>query len=207
MPTVAFFSPAWPASIAASGIVSYVDGMARGIQSRGWKSVVLAGRIGETDVSCGIAAYSVRRSSRLEQVALKCLYQPRTFADNLGISFKQLNTKHQLDIIEMEESFGWAANVARALPIPVIVRLHGPWFLTGITEVSTGDPAFIDRVARERQSLKTVKALFQAKGKPGEHFDELISWKNGELTHRAKVVSAKGCWKARPGMDVSGLSR
>jgi len=44
------------------------------------------------------------------------------------------------------------------------------------------------RVARERQSLKTVKALFQARGKPGEHFDELICWKDGELTPTAQKL-------------------
>ncbi|CAG4884808.1 Isobutyryl-CoA mutase / P-loop GTPase [Georgfuchsia toluolica] len=44
------------------------------------------------------------------------------------------------------------------------------------------------RVARERQSLKTVMALFLAQGKPAEHFDEMISWKDGELTHTAKKL-------------------
>ena len=48
------------------------------------------------------------------------------------------------------------------------------------------------RVARERQSLTTVKALFQARfeneGKPAENFDEMISWKDGELTAEAKKL-------------------
>ena len=101
MPTVAYFSPAWPASIAASGITSYVDGIARGLQTRGWKSVFLAGRMDETNDSIDVAAYPVRRPSRLEQVALKWLHRPRTFTDNLAMSFKQLIKKHQLDIIEM----------------------------------------------------------------------------------------------------------
>ncbi|PLX72070.1 MAG: methylmalonyl-CoA mutase [Azoarcus sp.] len=44
------------------------------------------------------------------------------------------------------------------------------------------------RVARERQSLKIAKSLFAECGKPGEHFDELINWKNGELTPAAKKL-------------------
>ncbi|MBR0567907.1 cobalamin-dependent protein [Azoarcus sp. L1K30] len=44
------------------------------------------------------------------------------------------------------------------------------------------------RVARERQSLKIAKALFAECGKPGEHFDELINWKDGELTPAAKKL-------------------
>ena len=38
------------------------------------------------------------------------------------------------------------------------------------------------RAARERQSLKTARALFEAAGKPGTDFEELIAAKHGELT-------------------------
>jgi len=44
------------------------------------------------------------------------------------------------------------------------------------------------RVARERQSLKTAKALFEQCGKDIGSFDELISWKDGELTPTAKKL-------------------
>ncbi len=48
------------------------------------------------------------------------------------------------------------------------------------------------RVARERQSLKTAKALFVHCGKDSgaqlATFDELISWKDGELTPAAKKL-------------------
>ncbi|MDX9701014.1 MAG: methylmalonyl-CoA mutase family protein, partial [Rhodocyclaceae bacterium] len=44
------------------------------------------------------------------------------------------------------------------------------------------------RVARERQSLKTAKALFEQCGKDIGSFDELISWKDGELTATARKL-------------------
>ena len=51
------------------------------------------------------------------------------------------------------------------------------------------------RVARERQSLKTAKALFEQCGKADEPqlatFDELIDWKDGELTPAAKKLLAQ----------------
>jgi methylmalonyl-CoA mutase len=44
-------------------------------------------------------------------------------------------------------------------------------------------------VARERQSLRTAKSLFQACGKPaGGDFDELIEWKDGQLDARASKL-------------------
>ncbi|THF63960.1 methylmalonyl-CoA mutase [Pseudothauera nasutitermitis] len=44
------------------------------------------------------------------------------------------------------------------------------------------------RVARERQSLKIAKALFEQRGKEIGSFDELIDWKDGELTPVAKKL-------------------
>ncbi|HLP24356.1 MAG TPA: fused isobutyryl-CoA mutase/GTPase IcmF, partial [Acidobacteriota bacterium] len=46
-------------------------------------------------------------------------------------------------------------------------------------------------VARERQSLKTSKALFESCGKPAPaDFDELIAWKDGQLAPQAKKLLA-----------------
>ncbi len=48
------------------------------------------------------------------------------------------------------------------------------------------------RIARERQSLRTAKALFEGCGKTGDAqlatFDELIAWKDGELDSKAKKL-------------------
>ncbi|WP_313951922.1 fused isobutyryl-CoA mutase/GTPase IcmF [Accumulibacter sp.] len=40
-------------------------------------------------------------------------------------------------------------------------------------------------IARQRQSLRTAKALFVDRGKPAGDFDELIAWKGGQLDARA----------------------
>ncbi|AVZ80593.1 methylmalonyl-CoA mutase [Zoogloeaceae bacteirum Par-f-2] len=44
------------------------------------------------------------------------------------------------------------------------------------------------RVARERQSLKIAKALFEQCGKDVAGFDEMIQWKDGELTPAARKL-------------------
>ncbi|BAL26323.1 fused isobutyryl-CoA mutase/GTPase IcmF [Azoarcus sp. KH32C] len=44
------------------------------------------------------------------------------------------------------------------------------------------------RVARERQSLKIAKALFEQCGKEAGSFAEMIDWKDGELTPAAKKL-------------------
>ncbi len=47
------------------------------------------------------------------------------------------------------------------------------------------------RVARERQSLQTAKALFEKAGKPVAGFDEMVSAKDGELTPQARALLKK----------------
>jgi len=43
-------------------------------------------------------------------------------------------------------------------------------------------------LARERQSLRTAKALFEGCGKEANDFDELIAWKDGQLDPKAKKL-------------------
>ncbi|MDA8261183.1 MAG: methylmalonyl-CoA mutase family protein [Betaproteobacteria bacterium] len=45
-------------------------------------------------------------------------------------------------------------------------------------------------LARERQSLKTAKAIFEACNKKAGDFDELIAWKDGQLTPHARKLLA-----------------
>ncbi|TND05946.1 MAG: methylmalonyl-CoA mutase [Rhodocyclaceae bacterium] len=45
-------------------------------------------------------------------------------------------------------------------------------------------------LARERQSLKTAKTIFEGCGKNAGDFDELIAWKDGQLTPHARKLLA-----------------
>ena len=45
-------------------------------------------------------------------------------------------------------------------------------------------------LARERQSLKTAKAIFESCAKNAADFDELITWKDGQLTPHARKLLA-----------------
>ena len=45
-------------------------------------------------------------------------------------------------------------------------------------------------IARERQSLKTAKTIFEGCDKQAADFDKLIAWKDGQLTPTAKKLLA-----------------
>lgn len=58
-----------------------------------------------------------------------------------------------IDVIEIEESFGIATQVVRAVRVPVIVRLHVPWFLTGEPTQGVQPDSCARRVADERETI------------------------------------------------------
>ena len=68
----------------------------------------------------------------------------------IAAAIKELFEKHELDIFEIEESGGWSLAVSRLRIVPVVVRLHGPWFLTG----RFNDPGDEDLLFRRRQNLE-----------------------------------------------------
>jgi methylmalonyl-CoA mutase len=64
-------------------------------------------------------------------------------------------------------------------------------YLAEIADTVRGYHKHIDvqvTVARERQSLRTSKAIFAGCQKDGKDFDELIAWKDGQLDPKAKKL-------------------
>jgi glycosyltransferase involved in cell wall biosynthesis len=63
------------------------------------------------------------------------------------------------DLLEMEESFGMAWFVTRRIPIPLVVRLHGPWFLNGPASGAEGERGFRRRVRLEGRAMMEAAAV------------------------------------------------
>jgi glycosyltransferase involved in cell wall biosynthesis len=57
------------------------------------------------------------------------------------------------DLLEMEETFGSAWHTQQVLKVPVVVRLHGPWFLNGPALGVPMDSAFRRRDLSERRCI------------------------------------------------------
>ncbi len=82
-----------------------------------------------------------------------------------------------------------ASTIGRAIVPPERVR-----YLAEIAENVRGYHKEVlrqSRVARERQSLRIAKALFEKSGAPVAGFDELVSAKDGELTAQARELLAQ----------------
>ncbi len=72
--------------------------------------------------------------------------------DQVAATLANLDRRSRIDVVEMEESFGWAATVLETTHLPVVVKLHGPAFLTlGERELSA--PFGAEKARREGLAL------------------------------------------------------
>jgi glycosyltransferase involved in cell wall biosynthesis len=77
----------------------------------------------------------------------------------LVAAIRRAISERGVQLLEIEESFGWALSLRRRIPIPVVVRLHGPWFLNGRANGHPIDAAFQTRVRNEGLGLRAADGV------------------------------------------------
>jgi glycosyltransferase involved in cell wall biosynthesis len=92
----------------------------------------------------------------------------------------------------MEEAFGYSRWLSREGFVPVVVRLHGPWFLTGPAMGVHQDVAFHRRVQDEREAISLASGVTA----PSEYVLERtrafydLALDNAEVIPNAAPISA-----------------
>lgn len=68
--------------------------------------------------------------------------------------------QYHLDIIEIEDSFGWAFDVTSAVTVPVVIRLHGPWKnLRPFSKTIPPSKQDAARIKREEKAFRNAMAI------------------------------------------------
>ncbi|MEP7102109.1 MAG: glycosyltransferase family 4 protein, partial [Burkholderiales bacterium] len=159
---IAFLSPTWPPGVFPNGIVTYVDWMRRGLMARGHRVSVFTG-VAEPatgDPTVHVIGRSVP-GQVVDAVKLRLLRRRRSVfdaGDVIADSMRKVHRVDPIDVIEMEESFGWAAEVARQTGIPMVVKLHGPAFLH-LVEEDLATPHGQEKVRREGLALARLPII------------------------------------------------
>lgn len=163
---IAFVTPAWPASRTQNGIATYVGAMRRGLADLGVASAAIAWDCepgGDPDVLPHARGRALPWRVRLRTALLARLPGGRglgtVVADGIAEAARTLDRRAPLAAIEIEESFGIPALLADRAPAPVVVRLHGPWFLTGAASGAASDAVFHRRVAAEWRGMQRAAAV------------------------------------------------
>jgi glycosyltransferase involved in cell wall biosynthesis len=166
--SVGYLSPGWPLEGFANGIVSYIADMADQLPRMGHRVTILAsytagGKLdsGVYDVQQGDSTRSLARhmmDSLGYRIARERTVQ-RVYARNLVSTLRRAIAERDIQLVEVEDSFGIATWLQRAFSIPVCVRLHGPWFLNGPVERAPENAAFRQRVSAEGRAIANAVAL------------------------------------------------
>ena len=210
---IAFYVPSWPPGFTANGIVTYASQLVPALRQLGHEVFILTFHKEGND--CDPYTIDLQKfassPSILKRVGLRLL--PETIRFNavssiIASAVRELIEKHGLDVFEMEEWFGWSFTVSRLKLLPVVVRLHGPYFLTG----SFGDPDARKAVNRHRikregrgidnaqfvtapshAALKAVRAHYKLRLAQSQVIPNPL-----DATDEATIWDAKTC-------DVNGL--
>jgi glycosyltransferase involved in cell wall biosynthesis len=162
MPKPAVVSPGWPQERYANGVVSYTAEIVAGMRRIGAQPHVAS--FDAIEGGCEDFVSHVRdrysRRGRAMRGALAALGKicPHLLAFRLAgasllFEIRRLADAMGVNICEIEEAHGTAGYLTCRSPIPVVVRLHGPWFLSGASLGVRQDRAFWRRVKREGRGI------------------------------------------------------
>jgi glycosyltransferase involved in cell wall biosynthesis len=176
-------TPVWPASRASNGIATYTSHLAPAFRNDGVRTVLLAWDTAEASGSdaaksgeqpkkgaaadgdlVDISTFKPRRTllSRASAKAGRLLAvtgigDPRIAMLKSAVSAAL--AKFPIQVVEIEEAFGLAGRLAKLNRVPIVTRLHGPWFLNGKALSEPADVAFHQRIRRERLSIQLADAV------------------------------------------------
>lgn len=160
---IALFTSGWPASKYSSGTVTYADCLRTEYLRQGHRVSIFTASLGEgcsdADVHLVKPSWQYKLAQKWRHFLDKDGLDVTSFGDVLGHTLRRVHRSSPIDVIEIEESFGWFHDVAQRNPdIPMVVKLHGPTFL-----VEPGERAKLpfarDKIEREGRALRTVKVL------------------------------------------------
>lgn len=163
---VAFWSPGWPAAASHNGIVSYIENVRTRLPEYGYRATVLAHLVPEGSEEPDVvdASIALRDRTKARQFLDSVRYRMRPEDGQAGATavraaLDEAMRRAPVDLLEIEETAGTPRFLARQVALPIVVRLHGPWFLNGPANGAPEDAAFARRVASEAAGIEAATAI------------------------------------------------
>ena len=125
-------TPAWPGTATPNGIASATAQLVAGLEALGHEVTILALKVDAPSSHPRVIPLPDRPMT-LQQRILFRLAPDRVMRQRaiwrLTSGAQIAVARHRIDVLMMEESFGWAAAVRKTIAVPVVVTLHGPHWL------------------------------------------------------------------------------
>ena len=132
----AIYVSSWPPGRVASGIVTYTAQLVSSLRAFGHEVYILTPDAGEKDpYTVDLEEIRLPLLTRIwHRLYAKLSSRPSggaRHAARIAVAIRKLVDEKGIEVFEIEESFGMSAQVSQMNIVPVSLRLHGPFFLTG----------------------------------------------------------------------------
>ena len=131
---IALYVPSWPPGNVPNGIVTYASQIVPALRNLGHEVFIITPNKSDADPRTVDLRKFAHSSSIWDRAAAKIVPDAmvwRAMTSSLISALRYLILTYGLEVFEIEESFGWNLAISRLRLVPVVVRLHGPWFLNG----------------------------------------------------------------------------
>lgn len=157
---VAFWSPAWPLERYPNGIITYVRAVKRELENRGHRVTVLTSIVDESAAGDAIIRVERSRASGFLNRILRRSdgWAAFNLSSDISAAILREHRRNPIDIVEMEESFGWCGDVRKRTALPMVVKLHGPAFLS-LVENELATPFAREKILREGRGLRSCNTI------------------------------------------------
>lgn len=182
---VAFWSPAWPLERYPNGIITYVRAVKRELENRGHRVTVFTCVADDSAAGDGIVRVQRSRAGRLMNRMLRRSDGSAAFnlSSDISAAILREHRRIPIDIVEMEESFGWCGDVRKRTGLPMVVKLHGPAFLS-LVENEASTPFAQEKISREGHGLHSCNTIIS----PSRSTLELTVARYGLTEKRSGVI-------------------
>lgn len=168
---VGYTTPGWPLKSYPNGIVAYVQNITY-LQEDKIDAVIFTDNLEDNPTAQQLILLSKQSNFRIfiDKIVDKIYNLAKISSVSIrykrGLNFhskaiskaiKQLD--NPLDIIEIEESFGIAHGLVKQTNVPVVVRIHGPWFIHGPIMEMDSSPDYNLRVIYEGEAIKNAHGV------------------------------------------------
>jgi glycosyltransferase involved in cell wall biosynthesis len=168
--SIGYYAPNWPLGASPNGVLTYISFLSEQLRAMGHQTTILADAVAEGDHDPGVYNLQEVRTTIARNPVNRIMYgvwrklaahpaNSHLYRRALVTTFHRAIAEHGLDILEMEETFGWARWLRQTSPIPICIRLHGPWFLNGRALGVPEDEGFRRRVEEEGRAIRDADVI------------------------------------------------
>jgi len=163
---VGLITPSWPGTETANGITTAVYHLVSGLRDCGCNVIILpfaqdrpSGEVPVIPVQRKRWTFTQKLRGRLERLTGRDGMAVEVQAIRIAEAVREAQRRHGLDVIVIEETQGWAGYLQRQIDIPVVITLHGPWFLHKSLQSRNTSNQDQARERREAAALRTVAGI------------------------------------------------